>query len=210
MNKRLIILPALLLCSVWGFSQLQFGASGSYLKGTGENTANKWGGGLHARGFIGKHFALGIGLRSYPKSSSSIQEGDLNITSSDLLTHAAATFDILLAKNTSAIQPYIGTDAGLSFSNRITTINSNASQTVTNDNRQTFFLLSPKAGLNIGLGRTFGIFGQVQYNYTFGEGNPINPGPIPNPIETRPVDKFWSYDAGIYVRLVGAAASRRG
>ncbi len=190
------------------FAQLQFGASGSYMKGTGDNQTNIWGGSLHARGFLGKNFAMGILLRSYPKTSGSENIEGVDITTSDLLTHAAATFDILLAKNTSTIQPFIGTDAGLSFSNRLTTISSNSMQNVANENKQTFFLLSPKAGVNIGLGKTFGLFGQVQYNYTFGEGDPMDIGPIPNPIQSKPVDRFWSYDAGIYVRLVGAGARR--
>lgn len=208
---KMIRLSALLVFVLVGhsaFSQLQLGASGSYMKGNGDNQTNLWGGALHAKGFIGKNFALGVQLRSYPKTSGSVNIEGVDFTTSDLLTHAAATFDILLAKNTKAIQPFFGADAGLSFSNRLTTITNSSSQNVANENKQTFFLLSPKAGFNIGLGKTFGLFGQVQYNYTFGEGDPINIGPIPNPIQSKPVDKFWSYDAGIYVRLVGAGARK--
>jgi hypothetical protein len=202
--KKTILATAVSLLSLSAFSQVQFGAFGSYSKGTGDNEADLWGGGAHLRFFMGKNIALGGAFKTYPKTSSEYMDGTTKYTSSDLLSSLTGTFDLLLAKNTSSFQPFIGADAGFSFSNQITTVSNNGSQSVNNENKQTFFMISPKAGLNIGLGKTFGLFGQAQYNMTFGSGDPenLNIGGIT--ITSTPVDKYFSFDAGIYVRLVGA------
>jgi hypothetical protein len=182
----------------------QFSAAASYLKGTGDNTSDFWGGGIAGKGFIGDNFALGATIHSYPKRKFSAEVNGFKYTNTDLLTNAAATFDILLNKKTSMVQPYIGTDAGVSFNNRTVTYTSANSQIIENKNKKTFFLLSPKAGINIGLGQAFGVFGQVQYNFTFGDGKSVSISDAPNPFTTKAVTEFLTLDAGIYFRLMPA------
>lgn len=191
-------------------AQLQFSASGSYLKGTGDNKSSLWGGGITGKAFLGNMVALGGTLHSYPKQNSKITgsgpSGTYTYTSADLVTNVGAALDVLLMPKTSLVQPYIGTDAGVSFNNQTVTYTDNSQQVVSNKNNKSFFLLSPKVGLNVGLGQSFGIFGQAQYNFAFGNGDPksINIGEVPNPITTEPVSKYFTFDAGVYVRLKGA------
>ncbi|MCU0334770.1 MAG: hypothetical protein MUF62_06925 [Chitinophagaceae bacterium] len=189
--------------STLGFSQFQLGAHGSYLQGTGNNDSRLWGGGLHGKFYLGGHIAIGAGFRTFPKTEK-VTTGTSTVTTSDNLSQAFGSFDLLLARKKSLIQPFIGADAGLSFSTRSVLVATGQSATAKVDNQSTFFYLAPKAGVNIGLSPAIGLFGTASYGLTFGSGNPVNPGPIPNPIETRPVDKFFVFDAGIYIRLVGA------
>ncbi|PZR28764.1 MAG: hypothetical protein DI535_04875 [Citrobacter freundii] len=191
-------------------AQVQLSAYGSYLKGTSDNKAGLWGGGLNGKIFLGNSVALGVGLTSYPKKKSEIRGGSgagaWTYYSADVVSNLAAGLDILLKPRTDMVQPYLGVDAGLSYNRQNVSYVSTNTQIVENKNNKTYFLLSPKAGLNIGLGQSFGIFGQVRYNFTFGEGDPqnITVGNIPNPITTEPVSKYFSFDAGLYIRLTGA------
>jgi hypothetical protein len=212
MNTKQIFLTAALGLGVvvTANAQLQLSASGSYLKGTGDNKSSLWGGGLTGKVFLGNSIALGGTLHSYPKQTNKITgsgpSGTYTYTSADLVTNVGAALDVLLLPKTSLVQPYIGTDAGVSFNNQTVTYTDGSNQIVSNKNNKSYFLLSPKAGLNIGLGQAFGIFGQAQYNFAFGSGDPksINIGGVPNPITTEPVSKYFTFDAGIYVRLKGA------
>jgi hypothetical protein len=212
MNTRKMVLTAALGLGILGTAnaQLQLSASGSYLKGTGDNKSSLWGGGITGKVFLGNSIALGGSLHSYPKQNNKVTGsgtgGNWTYTSADLVTNVAAALDVLLLPKTSMVQPYIGTDAGVSFNNQTVTYTDNSQQIVSNKNNKSFFLLSPKAGVNIGLGQAFGIFGQAQYNFAFGSGDPksISIGNVPNPITTEPVSKYFTFDAGIYVRLIGA------
>jgi hypothetical protein len=188
-----------------GFGQTtQLNASASYVKGTGGNTASLWGGGIAGQGFIGQSFALGATLHMYPKTNSSHEVNGVKYSSTDFLTNAAASFDVLLSKKTEMVQPYIGIDAGVSFNNRTVTYTNAGSQSLSAKNDKTFFLLGPKAGVNIGLGQAFGVFGQAQYNFTFGNGKEISIDDVPVPFKTKSVTEFLAVDAGIYFRLMPA------
>ena len=213
-KKRIMKIKQLLLTAaltggafIAADAQIQFGASGSYLKGTGDNKASLWGGGLHGKFYLGDHIALGVGVRSYPKNTSSVQAGNTTYTSADLLTNAAASFDLLLGSKKGGIQPYIGADAGVSFSNQTITYTNNNTQIIENKNKKAYVLVAPKVGLNIGLGQTFGIFGQAQYNATFGSGDPDDITINSVTIKSKPVTSYFTFDAGIYVRLKGAGSN---
>ncbi len=203
-SKFLVITAIGLFAAVTASAQVaQFSASGSYLKGTGDNDASLWGGGLAGKGFIGQSIALGARVNAYPKKTFSAKIDNFDYKTTDLVTNAAATFDLLLGNKTSMVQPYLGADAGVSFNNQIVAFTNSNSQYVENENKQTYFLLAPKVGINIGLGQAFGIFGQAQYNLTFGDGETVSFEDLPN-FKSEPVSKYFTIDAGVYFRLMPA------
>ena len=201
-GKFLVITSVGLFTALAASAQLQLSASGSYLQGVGDNDAGLWGGGIGMKGFIGQNFALGARLSSYPKKTSAKVTNDgSDYNESDLVTNAVATVDLLLGKKTTPVQPYIGVDLGASFNNHTITYTNAGAQFIENKNENTYFLLSPKAGLNFGIGQAFGVFGQAQYNVTFGNGKTISIDDVPNPFTSEAVSKFFTFDAGIYFRL---------
>lgn len=207
-----IFLPLLAAAMFFSFNanaQVQIGAQGSYLKGTGDNKASLWGGGVHAKFYLGQHLAFGGAARLYPKNTSkqtiTTVTNTYTITNGDYLTNITGSADILLGKKEDLVQPFIGADAGVSINNHTVTITNNGVQTINNEkNNQNFFLLSPKVGVNVGLLPSFGVFGQAMYNLTFGDGKNLNNNNIPTSLNTKPVDKYFTFDVGVYFRLVGA------
>jgi hypothetical protein len=195
-----------MLLSLQSSAQIQIGAQGSYLKGTGDNKASLWGGGVHAKFFLGNFLAFGGVVRTYPKQTSKVTVGNQTITTGDFITNISGSADILLGKKNDLIQPFIGADAGVSINNQTVTTTNSSQQNVENKNGKTFFLLSPKVGLNLGLLPSFGVFGTAQYNLTFGSGDQkdVSVNNTPNPFKSTPVDKYFTFDVGVYFRLVGA------
>lgn len=191
-------------------AQVQLGVQGSYLSQIGGGNARLYGGGAHAKFFLGKNLALGAVVNAYPKTSDKMSSGTTSYTVSNVVTNLAASIDYLLSKNNSAIQPYIGVDAGINAGNQIVTYKNANSQSVDNSSKESHFLLAPKVGVNVGLGQTFGLFGQVQYNSTFGNAGTrtITASGVPNPITTKPLNNAWVLQAGIFFRLVGANKGR--
>jgi len=50
-----------------------------------------------------------------------------------------------------------------------------------------------------------GIFGQAGYNFLFGSGDKDNitvPG-VNSDLDTKPVDKFWTFDVGLFFKIGG-------
>lgn len=184
-------------------AQVQIGAQGSYLKGTGDNNASLWGGGVHAKFYLGQHLAFGGVVRVYPKNTTAETINGTTYTSGDYLTNVSGSVDILLNKKDDLIQYFIGADAGVSFNNHTVTYSNNGTQYALNNNKN-YFLVSPKVGANIGLLPSFGIFGQAMYNLTFGDGKNLNNSTLPNSFDTKPVDKYFTFDVGVYFRLTGA------
>jgi hypothetical protein len=182
----------------------QFSASGSYLKGVDNNKASLWGGGVSAKGFLGKSFALGVAFNTYPKTNYSTTINTYKYTSADLISNLRLTTDFFLTQRTSPVQPYIGVDLGANFNNHTITYANNSEQYINNTNKKTYFLLSPKAGLNFGLGQSVGLFAQAQYNVTFGNGKSVSVSDAPNPFTDNAVSKFFTVDAGVYFRLAPA------
>lgn len=203
--KKNLFLTAMIafLAGMHANAQIQIGVQGSYLKGTGDNKSSLWGGGAHAKFYLGQHLAFGGVVRVYPKNTSSEMFNGTTYTSGDYITNVSGSVDILLSKKEELIQPFIGADAGASFNNHTVTYTNNNQQIAVNNNK-TFFLLSPKAGVNVGLLPSFGIFGQAQYNVTFGDGENLNSTTFPSSFDTKPVDKYFTFDVGLYFRLTGA------
>ena len=187
-------------------SQAQINLGGSYLKGTSDNDAALWGGGVGLKFFLGDKFAVGGNVGFYPKKTGSVSNDIYDITYSNNLTTIAGSIEYLFTDKKSVIQPYLGADAGVSLSTINYTYSDGNSSEIRNKNNGSYFLVGPKLGVNIGLGQAFGIFGQAKYNLTFGDGGSksINWGNAGAAISEKPVDKFFTFDAGIYIRLAGA------
>lgn len=205
-KKQVLLTTALALCiATASVAQTgQVSVSGSYLKGTGGNNASLWGGGIAGKGFIGNNVALGVILQTYPESESSEEINGFRYTTADLLTNVSGTLDFLLNPKSAMVQPYIGIDGGVSWNNSTVTYTNQNDQYLENRNKNTFFLLSPKVGVNIGLGQAFGIFGQARYNFTFGDGKTVSIENVPVPFESKSVTEFINVDAGIYFRFMPA------
>lgn len=203
--KQILIAVAAIFMVQTASAQVQIGGNASYLKGTGDNDANLWGGGIHAKFFIGNRLALGGGFRTFPTTKEDVsQNGSSKVRTTDALSQIYSSLDFLTSKKQSAIQPFVGVDAGVSISNRTILITSGSNTVIDQKNKSTFFYLAPKAGLNIAVSPAFGLFGQASYGLTFGDGETVNIGQLPNPVETKPVDKFFIFDVGVYLRLTGA------
>jgi hypothetical protein len=197
-----LMLTLATVASTSASAQLQLGPHASFLKGTGDNAVGTWGGGLHAKFFLGKHLALGAGVRALPEKRESTSVGNTAFKTTDALAQYYGSIDFLLGAKRNAVQPYIGADAGVSSNKRVITSTTGTSTSTTVNNKQSFFYLAPKAGLNIALGQAFGLFGQASYGLTFGNGEP---GSVTIPgFESKPVDKFFVFDMGIYLRISGA------
>jgi hypothetical protein len=209
MNKisATLLAAVALFTAIQSNAQIQIGAQGSYLKGTGDNKASLWGGGVHLKAYVGPFIALGGVVRTYPKQTSKIEYQNQTVTTNDLVTNISGSADIILGSKKDLIQPFIGADAGVSINNQIVTTTNASQQNVDNKNSQTFFLLSPKAGINLGLLPAFGAFATAQYNLTFGNGNQqdVSINNTPNPFKSTPVSKYFTFDIGVYFRLVGAS-----
>jgi len=199
-----VAVAGLFVCFAGNAQVAQISASGSYLKGVDDNKASLWGGGIAGKGFLGKNFALGLGFHTYPKKTASGSVNGYDYTKADLVSNLALTTDFFLSQRTSPVQPYLGVDLGASFNNHTVTYTNTNNQYIENNNKKTYFLLSPKVGVNVGLGQAFGIFGQAQYNVTFGNGRTIAIDDVPNPFTDNAVSKFFTLDAGVYFRLMPA------
>ena len=211
--KKFFAIPLLaiaLFASMQAAAQIQIGAQGSYLKGTGDNKASLWGGGVHAKFYLGNFIALGGVVRTYPKQTNKVSFGNQTVTTNDLVTNVSGSADILLGKKDDLVQPFSGADGGVSVNNQMVTTRNASRQNIDNNNSKAFFLLSPKAGINLGLLPSFGAFATAQYNLAFGNGNQkdVSINNAPNPFKSTPVDKYFTFDIGIYFRLVGAKSSK--
>lgn len=207
--RQVLITSAIALCfTTAGLAQSgQISFAGSYLKGTENNKAGLWGGGITLKGFLGNNAALGASVSSYPKKTSSATVGNFKYNYADIVTNASASLDLLLSPKTAAVQPYIGTDAGISFNSQTVSYTNSNNAFIENKNKASYFLLAPKIGMNIGLSKAFGIFGQAQYNFNFGDGNSVSYNEAPVQFNSEPVTKYLTFDAGIYFRFMPASTN---
>jgi hypothetical protein len=207
MKTLISSLVLLLLIAGTASAQLIIGGQASLLDNDGNH---QWGGGVQIKGLIGDRLAIGGIIRSYPKKlfseSGTIDGETVNITSGNSITPVAGLIEYYFGKK-SAFNPYIGTDAGLYFNQNFTIVHSDNSDLVNQETKKTYFGIAPKAGFMLKTGGLFALFAQAQYNFLFGSGDPDNitvPGFGGASIETKPADKFWTFDAGILIRLKAA------
>lgn len=190
-----------IFCASTANAQFQLSANGSYLNGTGDNSAHLWGGGLSAKFLLDNTIAIGAGFNTFPKTTSS-NVGGTNYAYTNANTQIFGNIDIFLNGSKSMVQPYIGANVGVSANTHSYTSTSSTTFSSSTNNDKTFFYVAPLVGINIGLGQAFGVFAQASYGLTFGSGN-TNDIVAPS-YTSKPVDKFFQADAGIYIRLVGA------
>ncbi|MFT3946204.1 MAG: OmpW family outer membrane protein [Agriterribacter sp.] len=193
------------LFSLSAQSQVQIGVNGGRLEGTG---SSQWGFGAHVKYLIADKFAIGVAARGYPKNvkTSDVSFGGNNykMAQGNTLVPVTASLDYYFGK--APVRPYIGADAGAYFRQYVLTItqnNGNSSYYNTSD-KKTFFGAAPRAGLNVELGPV-GIFGQAGYNFLFGSGdkNKITVPGVNSDLDTKPADKFWTFDVGVFFKIGG-------
>ncbi|MFT3704437.1 MAG: hypothetical protein QM802_18860 [Agriterribacter sp.] len=196
-----------LFISTATFSQVQIGVHGSRLEGTG---SSQWGFGANVKFLVADHFAIGIAGRAYPKNvktnEMNVNGNNYKILAGNTIVPVTASLDYYFGK--APVRPYLGVDAGAYFRQNIATIiqsnESGAGYSNKFTDKKTFFGAAPRAGLNIELGPV-GIFGQAGYNFLFGSGDKNNvtvPG-VNAEFDTKPTDKFWTFDVGLFFKIGG-------
>jgi hypothetical protein len=203
MNKKVSILlgAALILVGSTVNAQFQLSANGSYLKGTGDNTSHLWGGGISAKYLLGHTVAVGVGFNSFPKTTSSESVGSTTFSSANTNTQVFGNIDFMLGGSTSIFQPYIGANVGASINSHSYAYGTSTSLSTYTSNDKTFFYVAPLVGFNVGFAKNFGVFAQGSYGLNFGDSNNSNSTVTVPSSTSKPVDKFFQVDAGIYVRL---------
>lgn len=197
----------LLLSTTKTFSQVQIGLHGSRLEGTG---ASQWGFGGNAKILFGDKFAVGAAVRAYPKDMKTEQMtiggNTYKVATGNTIVPVTGSLDYYFGST--GIRPYIGADVGAYFTQNVLSVaqssgsSSNTSQRVTD--KKTYFGAAPRVGLNVGFG-PIGIFGQAGYNFLFGSGdkNEITVPVYNARFDTKPTDKFWTFDVGLYFKIGG-------
>ncbi len=195
----------LLLFSSISFSQVQIGVHGSRLEGT---ASSQWGFGGHAKFLIADKMALGLSLRGYPKDmkteSVTIDGTNYKVARGNTIVPVTGSLDYYFGET--MLRPYIGADLGAYFTQHVFAIreDNGGSSFYNTTNKKTYFGATPRLGLNIELG-AIGLFGQAGYNFMFGSGDPDEitvPG-ITTRIDTKPADKFWTFDIGVFLKVGG-------
>lgn len=201
----LCIATTLLFLSVQSFGQVQIGLHGSRLEGTG---ASQWGFGGNVKVLFGDKFAVGVAARGYPKDMKTEQltvgGTTYKIATGNTIVPVTGSLDYYFGST--GIRPYLGADLGAYFTQNVFSMTQSGGGSGSYDtrNRKTYFGAAPRVGLNIGFG-SVGIFGQAGYNFLFGSGdkNEITVPGITDPIDTKPTDKFWTFDVGLYFKIGG-------
>lgn len=202
----LCIAAALLLFTATkSFSQVQIGLHGSRLEGTG---ASQWGFGGNAKILFGDKFAVGAAVRAYPKDMKTEQltigGNTYRVATGNTIVPVTGSLDYYFGST--GIRPYIGADVGAYFTQNVfsMTQNNGGSGSYDTRNKKTYFGAAPRVGLNVGFG-PIGIFGQAGYNFLFGSGdkNEITIPGYNDRFDTKPTDKFWTFDVGLYFKIGG-------
>lgn len=205
--KAVAVVIGLAVFTSYSYSQVQIGLHGSRLEGTG---SSQWGFGGNVKFLVADKFAIGVAARGYPKNmkSETFNYGGNNykMLHGNSIVPVTASLDYYFGK--APVRPYLGVDAGAYFRQHIVSItqNNGSSSYYNTSDKKTFFGAAPRAGLNIELGPV-GIFGQAGYNFLFGSGSKDDitvPG-ITTGVDTKPTDKFWTFDVGLFFKIGGKA-----
>jgi len=205
--KAVAVVIGLTVFTSYSYSQVQIGLHGSRLEGTG---SSQWGFGGNIKFLVADKFAIGVAARGYPKNmkSENFDYGGNNykMLHGNSIVPVTASLDYYFGK--APVRPYLGVDVGAYFRQHVVSItqNNGSSSYYNTSDKKTFFGAAPRAGLNIELGPV-GIFGQAGYNFLFGSGSKDDitvPG-ITTGLDTKPVDKFWTFDVGLFFKIGGKA-----
>ncbi|MCE7065505.1 outer membrane beta-barrel protein [Dyadobacter sp. CY326] len=168
--------PSIALHGSYGFSD------------QGDISKGLWGGGAQLRFFLGPHLAVGATAKVFTEDLE-ITPGTGSIETSSSIIPVSGLLEYYFTEK--GIRPYIGTEAGVYFLKlKAGNLKANASN----------FGVAPKVGLQIPLGKTFGIFAEGAYNIVFGNENSIqvsNPGNV----DFNNSSKFFTLQAGIIIGL---------
>ncbi len=203
MKKKFSVIlgAAILFASTAVNAQFQLNANGSYLKGTGDNKSHLWGGGITAKYLLGDVVSVGAGFNTFPKNTSSENISGTNFNTSNTTTQVFGNLDFMLGGKTSMIQPYIGANVGASINSHSYSSTNGTTTSITTSNYKTFFYLAPLVGFNVAFAKNFGLFAQGSYGLTFGDDNNSNSSVTFPSSTTKPIDKSFQVDAGLYVRF---------
>ena len=195
MKKKILSLLAVVTFMASAASaQFIIGAQGSYLSGS-PNAGTQYGLGAQAKIKISNRVAVGGTLRGWLKNETTLGSGSSAVVTGDAMSNLAGMLEIYLGSK--VFQPYIGTDAGLYFTN-VKVSGSSGGSNVNTDNKKTYFGVAPKFGIQFNTG-FISPFVQAQYHWLFGGGNTIQvPDLTQNP---KSYDKFFTLDAGILFQI---------
>jgi hypothetical protein len=204
MKKITTILAAVAFAAIAQTASAQFiiGLQGSYLTGNGSDRKGQFGVGVQGKGKISNRVALGGTVRTWLKNYSETGTGTNTVRSADATTQLAGMLEFYFGDR---IQPYIGTDAGLYFTNTLVSVGSSAEVS----NKKTYFGIGPKAGIQFNTG-FISPFVQAQYHFLFGGGEDIQiPGVSGNPWTTQ--SSFATIDFGILFQIgrVGGKGNKK-
>ena len=203
--KTVAVVIGLTVFTSYSYSQVQIGVHGSRLEGTG---SSQWGFGGNVKFLIADKFAIGLAARGYPKNMKaedfSYGGNNYKMLHGNSIVPVTASLDYYFGK--APVRPYLGVDAGAYFRQHVVSItqNNGSSSYYNTSDKKTFFGAAPRAGLNVELGPV-GIFGQAGYNFLFGSGSKDDitvPG-ITTGLDTKPTDKFWTFDVGVFFKIGG-------
>lgn len=179
-------------------AQFIIGGQGSYLSGS-PNAGSQFGLGAQAKIKLGNSVAVGGTLRGWLKNETTTGTGSNTVVAGDAMSNLAGMLEFYLGHHT--IQPYIGTDAGLYFTNVKVSGSPSGGSNINTDNKKTYFGVAPKFGIQFNTG-FISPFVQAQYHWLFGGGNTIEvPGVGGTPIDVKSYDKFFTLDAGILIQI---------
>ena len=186
-------------------AQFILGVQGSYLTGAGGDKKGQFGIGAQGKFKLSNRVAVGGTLRSWLKNYQDYTSGSNSYRSADATTQLAGMLEIYFGQR---IQPYIGTDAGLYFTNTVLQSGSNVE---IGSEKSTNFGIGPKAGIQFNTGAV-SPFIQAQYHLLFGGGDEIViPGTGGNPWDLSTQNKFLTFDFGILFQIgrVGGKGNKK-
>jgi hypothetical protein len=206
MRKFRILAMALALTVVADSAMAQFiiGVQGSYLTGSGGDKKGQFGIGAQGKVKISNAVAVGGTVRSWLKNYQDYS-GSGGARSADATTQLAGMLEIYFGKR---VQPYIGTDAGLYFTNTVIQSGSNVE---IGSEKSTNFGIAPKVGIQFNTGFV-SPFIQAQYHMLFGGGDEIVvPGTGGNPWNIESQKKFTTLDFGLLFQIgrVGGKGNKK-
>jgi hypothetical protein len=209
MKTTFLQVMAICAISLSANAQIQMGTQVSYLTGHGKNDNHNTLVGATIIGKISLTDNIGVGsvIHIYSPKKTLYSDGKISYSATDNVTNISATSDLKLGAPGSPIQPFVGIDMGISTSNHDIEYVNAMKQTQKHAIKQMFVMVSPKLGVNVALGESFGLFSQVQYNYSPGDGGKttinLYNGKNVYALTTEPISKYINVDAGIYMQLSG-------
>lgn len=198
---------SLITLTLTSIAQFEMGAQMSYLQGHGKNDNHHslMGATVYGKYFITDNISVGSVVHAYKPTKSNYQSGNVHYAATDEVTNISTSFEIVVGKISNMVETYVGADLGVSLSNHNVEYVNDVRSTSKYMIKQSYVMLSPKVGINIPLGSSFGVYSQVQYNYSPGNGGPVNIKlnnvKSSTEITTEPISKYFNVDTGVYLKL---------